>query len=210
MQTYRKTGKKGKDLIFVDAIAVKEKGETLLTLKNNGVNLLKTDLVLDQISELEILSPDNYYANCDETPENLSAKSTRGKKKQTVHENEGQHDEVPKKKIRLDWDAADEMAWVTKTRDLFGGFVTQLLRYSPLQLDIGRVYIKQLINYPAHDSPVSICLTFKADHLKTNTGVVQGFSKLLTQSCHSPIVGGVFYDYTLDLVDDWGRKLFGT
>lgn len=226
--------RKGKDVFFVDNKTACEKGGALNTLKKSGVLLIKTELVWDLISSSDKISIDKYYVNLEDYSNKSSPqiKVTSIKTElenptsaenstdpsviqptpvlfPSVPHNRDAVNEAPRKKIKLDWDSADEMAWVSKTRDLFGSFVTQNLRFSPLQLDVGPVYAKQLFNFPMTDLAVSMGLTFRADNLKTNTGVVNDFSKILTQCSYSPIVGGVFYDYTEDLVEEWGQKLFG-
>lgn len=225
--------RKGKDVFFVDNKTACEKVDALNTLKKSGVLLLKTELVWDLISSANKISIDKYYVKLEDhsnkSPPQIKVVSIKAENPTSSEnstdptviqptpilfpsgpQNRDAVNEAPRKKIKLDWDSADEMAWVSKTKDLFGSFVTQNLRFSPLQLDVGPVYVNHLNNFPWTDLAVSMGLTFRANHLKTNTGVVNDFSKILTQCSYSPIVVGAFYDYTEDLVEEWGQKLFGT
>lgn len=218
-----------KNAVFLDCTCVKDKIETLKRLEQRGVTFIKSEMIFQVLSCSEEVSIEKFTVNLQEL--SCSLTNTLHHVKSEIVESPNDDTSVgvvapspelfpsvtknaepvaegsSSKRVKLDWNDRDQCALISKTRDLFGLYVTHQLRFSNLQLDMGTVYTKELHKFPVSDSPLTMSIAFRADNLKTNTGVINDFSKCLTQCNQSPVVGGVFYDYTEDLVNEWGRNL---
>lgn len=221
-------------MIFLDDEFSKKSIQSLLRLKKNGFTFLNPELIFQLLSYPYAVSVEDFvldlsgFANSVSTTKNQQSTKEASEHSSQINPSVSVIPASPEilpldtisgkksppavnsaKRIKLDWNDADEISFISKTRDLFGLYVTHQLRFSNLQLDVGTMYTQELRNFPVSDLPITMSITFRADNLKANTGVINDFSKSMTKCSQSPIVGGVFYDFTEDLVNAWGARLFG-